>query len=205
MNYNYYNMTSPQFITNLQNLLLQKYDKFMHLKLFVDSTDNELINKYVNAIYNHHNKLLNNIDNIDAGFDIFSPRQFCFNDPTIVNKLDYQICCSAKIYKNNYNNIKTFNTGFYMYPRSSLSKTPLRLANSVGIIDAGYRGNLIGMFDYKENGFDDKGWYLVEKEDRLVQICAPNLVPIFVELVDSIEQLGPQTSRGEGGFGSTHF
>ena len=44
-------------------------------------------------------------------------------------------------------NSKTFNTGYYMYPRSSLSKTKLRLANSVGIIDSGYRGNLIGMFD----------------------------------------------------------
>ena len=38
-----------------------------------------------------------------------------------------------------------------MYPRSSLSKTMLRLANSVGIIDAGYRGHLIGMFDVINN------------------------------------------------------
>lgn len=198
MNYNYYNMTSPQFITNLQNLLLQKYDKFMHLKLFVDSTDNELINKYVNAIYNHHNKLLNNIDNIDAGFDIFSPRQFCFNDPTIVNKLDYQICCSAKIYKNNYNNIKTFNTGFYMYPRSSISKSNVRLANNVGIIDSGYRGHLMGMFDII---YDDN--VIINKFDRHLQICAPGLIPIVVELVDLREELGVETIRGNGGFGST--
>jgi dUTPase len=36
----------------------------------------------------------------------------------------------------------------------------------------------------------------------LVQICAPGLVPIIVELVDSLEELG-ETARGEGGFGST--
>jgi dUTPase len=42
---------------------------------------------------------------------------------------------------------KSFSTGYYMYPRSSLSKTKLRLANSVGIIDSGYCGFLIGMFD----------------------------------------------------------
>ena len=168
MNYNYYNMTSPQFITNLQNLLLQKYDKFMHLKLFVDSTDNELINKYVNAIYNHH------------------------------NKLDYQICCSATIYKNNYNNIKTFNTGFYMYPRSSISKSNVRLANNVGIIDSGYRGHLMGMFDiiYDNN-------VIINKFDRHLQICAPGLIPIVVELVDLREELGVETIRGNGGFGST--
>ena len=45
----------------------------------------------------------------------------------------------------------TFNgkpTAYYLYPRSSMgSKTPLRLSNSVGIIDAGYRGNIIGVVD----------------------------------------------------------
>ena len=34
------------------------------------------------------------------------------------------------------------NIGYYLYPRSSISKTPLILANSVGIIDSGYRGNI---------------------------------------------------------------
>ncbi len=34
-------------------------------------------------------------------------------------------------------------TGFYLYPRSSISKTRMRLANSVGIINARYRDELI--------------------------------------------------------------
>jgi dUTPase len=34
-------------------------------------------------------------------------------------------------------------TSYYLYPRSSLSKTSFQLANSVGVIDAGYRGNLM--------------------------------------------------------------
>ena len=91
---------------------------------------------------------------------------------------------------------KRFNTGFYMYPRSSLSKTPLRLANSVGIIDAGYRGHLIGVFDATKN-------VGVCEYDRLVQICAPGLIPIYVEVVDSEDMLGEMTRRGDGGFGST--
>ena len=38
--------------------------------------------------------------------------------------------------------------GYYLYPRSSTgSKTPLRLSNSIGVIDSGYRGNLIACFD----------------------------------------------------------
>ena len=95
-------------------------------------------------------------------------------------------------------NGKQYPTGFYMYPRSSLSKTPLRLANSVGIIDSGYRGDLIGAFDCNTHGEQ----YAVLKNDKLVQICGPGLVPVLVELVDSVELLGI-TDRGDGGFGST--
>ena len=84
-----------------------------------------------------------------------------------------------------------------MYPRSSLSKTALRLANCTGIIDAGYRGPLIGMFDCLTDTHE------ILKFTRLLQICAPNLMPTFVRVIDTVEELGPETSRGEGGFGST--
>jgi dUTP pyrophosphatase len=117
---------------------------------------------------------------------------------------------------------KIFNTGFYMYPRSSLSKTKLRLANSVGIIDSGYRGNLIGMFDVVnmdettqpvndsqlqsqlQNKDEYKDYdYCAKVNDRLVQICGPGLIPIYVEIVNSLDELGNETERGSGGFGST--
>jgi dUTPase len=68
----------------------------------------------------------------------------------------------------------------------------------VGIIDSGYRGDLIGAFDCGSSGSQ----YVVLKQDKLVQICAPGLVPIIVELVDSLQELG-DTARGECGFGST--
>jgi dUTP pyrophosphatase len=92
---------------------------------------------------------------------------------------------------------KTYNTGYYMYPRSSLSKTQLRLANSTGIIDAGYRGNLIAAF---RNLYADS--YTVEKYTRLVQICHPTLCPIFVIFIKNDSDLS-NTARGNGGFGST--
>ena len=96
---------------------------------------------------------------------------------------------------------KSYNTGYYMYPRSSISKTKLRLANATGIIDSGYRGHLIGMFDLIN--LSENQEYVVEEYDRLLQICAPGLVPIVVEVVNIIDELGNQTERGSGGFGST--
>ena len=125
----------------------------------------------------------------------------------MVNKVDFKIKCCAKIHMLNlHGENKEFFTGFYTHPRSSLSKTPLRLANSTGIIDAGYRGNLIGMFDCSWSNINmatDNSDYCTSKFTRLLQICAPSLVPIYVEIVDSIEALGPSTSRGGGGIGST--
>ena len=93
-----------------------------------------------------------------------------------------------------------------MYPRSSLSKTKLRLANSTGIIDSGYRGSLIGMFDVVNiNCNDENKEYdeIVFPYTRMVQICAPGLVPIYVEMVNTVEELGEKTLRNNGGFGST--
>ena len=200
------------------NTLLNNYERVMHLKLFVDSNDDKLINMYQDAANKHNNKLYNNQTHIDAGFDLFAPgsqetdvygdllRFFGpgWEDASPVNKLDLQVCCSARMYLDSG---KNFNTGYYMYPRSSLSKTQLRLANSVGIIDAGYRGHLMGMFDVvnidpcKKN--DMEADYCGNVYDRYLQICAPGLVPIIVEIVNSKQDLGDETERGEGGFGST--
>ena len=92
--------------------------------------------------------------------------------------------------------------GYYLYPRSSTgTKTPLRLSNSVGIIDSGYRGNIIAAFDNRDSSND--GDFKVEKGSRVVQICPPELsYPVLVEIVDNESDLGT-TNRGEGGFGST--
>lgn len=79
-----------------------------------------------------------------------------------------------------------------LFPRSSVSKTNLRLTNAVGVIDSGYRGEVMLKFD--KNG--DKQY---EPGDRVGQLM---LVPIqsiqFVQVTNL-----PGSDRGHGGFGST--
>ena len=182
-------MNSPQLYN-----LIQKYGKIMYLKVFVDSNDEQLKQKYLTAMLTHNEKLNN--DFIDAGFDLFCPVDLSFYICN-VNKLDHNVICSAQMFQHN---MSSYNTGYYMYARSSVSKIGLRLANSGGILDAGYRGHLIGMFDLL---YSDTGNKHIDQYDRFAQICSPGLVPIYVEIVDSKEDLGENTSRGEGGFGST--
>jgi len=160
----------------------------MFLKVFIDTNDLDIVNTYTDHITNHNDKLYNDAPFEDSGFDIFIPSSTTFNGNS-VTKVNLGIKCSA-----------FFNQrpcGFYVYPRSSISKTPLRLANQTGIIDAGYRGCLIGAFD----NIKEKEYY-VEANTRLLQICGPSLQPIKVELVYSEDELG-MTNRGVGGFGST--
>jgi dUTP pyrophosphatase len=203
----------------LENQLLKKYEKIMHLKIYINGSYN-LKKMYYAAVERHNTNLFNNRF-VDAGFDLFLPENedpkeiyewgesvrffgVGWKDTSPVNKVDFKIKCSAQIFCDTG---KIFNTGFYMYPRSSLSKTKLRLANSVGIIDSGYRGNLIGMFDVVniENSYvnEKNADYFAKSFDRLVQICSPGLIPIFVEIVEDEQELGNETERGSGGFGST--
>jgi dUTPase len=169
--------------------------QIMVLNLFVDGSE-ELKNTYLLAAHKHNLSLIEDPHFFNSGFDLFLPEEQIFTSGSI-NKASFKVKCSAKICNIDSDNITSYFTGYSMHPRSSLSKTALRLANCTGIIDAGYRGPLIGMFDCIIDT------YAVENYTRLLQVCAPDLMPIFVRVIDNILELGPDTSRGEGGFGST--
>jgi len=191
-------------LSELEDVLRREdYRQYMVLKVNIDNmNDVELTSMYKEHIDNHIKKILRTPKYIDAGFDVLVPNSFSFSNTDISQvKVNFGIKCEAYLVHLNSSNYGSYHTGFYMYPRSSLSKTPLRLANCVGIIDSGYRGNLIGVFD-KANTLLNSSIpiYEVGKGERLVQICAPGLVPIIPVLVDEMDT---NTSRGEGGFGST--
>tara|TARA_B100001094_G_C18115487_1_gene763728 strand:+ start:743 stop:1441 length:699 start_codon:yes stop_codon:yes gene_type:complete len=123
----------------------------------------------------------------DSGLDLFNIHQKHVTSGETVF-IDLEIKC--EMIDDHGNNVS-----YYLYPRSSISKLPLRLANNVGIIDAGYRGNLkIALDNIK---LED---YQIQSSDRLVQICAPNLQPFEIEVVDELSD----SKRGENGFGSTN-
>ena len=185
---------------NLTDSLLNTYGSYMHLRVFVQDqheSSSILKNMYSNAVEKRNKKMMESGDFIDAGFDLMIPCDTQFGS-NCVNKVDFGIVCSATMVTLMMVALggKEFNTGYCVHPRSSLSKSALRLANSTGIIDAGYRGNLIGMFDATVD-------CNVDKYERLLQICAPGLVPIVVTVVDRLDDLGGETARGSGGFGST--
>lgn len=192
-------ISAPVSLNEVLNCFKNNTDvpQLMVLNLYVEEYNEKLKNAYLLAAQKHNLSLLEEPHFFNAGFDLFLPEYQMFTK-LMVNKTSFNIKCSAQMVNLLTDDNRQFYTGYYMYPRSSLSKTLLRLANNTGIIDAGYRGPLIGMFDCLT---DDE--YEVSSFTRLLQICAPGLAPIYVNVIDLIAELGPNTSRGEGGFGST--
>ena len=84
-----------------------------------------------------------------------------------------------------------------IFPRSSVSKTNLWLRNAVGVIDSGYRGEIICKFGYYKGLMSKDTIYSVG--DRVAQIMILPHPTIQFEEVGKLSD----TDRGDGGFGST--
>ena len=176
------------------------------LEIFVDPSLSDSVRTYYEK-YNNKNAG-------DSGIDLLNVSEINVR-PFEQVTLNFGIKCQMT-----HLNTETGTTelsGYYLYPRSSISKTPLVLKNSVGIIDSGYRGNIMAKVQnipkviYPENNNEESSIlevlgnamsYKIEEDSRLFQICSPTLEPIVVKVVDSLEGLS-RSSRGEGGFGST--
>lgn len=112
---------------------------------------------------------------------------------------------------------------FEIYPRSSISGTPFMLANSVGIIDSSYRGELIipirvlhpniGLssppdvfpggvvktLDARPTSLSEVANLLISKKPKIAQMILRKRIETSFEEVSSLDE----TERGEGGFGSS--
>ena len=143
------------------------------MKLFIKPHNNTALEFYRNHGHFHDG---------DAGLDLYVLEDLHF-DPGETKAIKLGISCEPED-----------GIAYYLFPRSSISKTPLRMANSIGLIDGGYRGEIMAVCDNIKSES-----YTAEKGKRLFQLVATDSSPIQYELVEELEM----TTRGTGGFGST--
>ena len=135
-------------------------------------------NEAVESMYANHGHFHQG----DAGIDLFiASSQTIKAGETALIKL--QLACEPENHQ-----------PYLLMPRSSIAKTPLRLCNSIGLIDGGYRGEIMAAVDNIK-----KEDYTVEPNQRLFQLVAMNGNPITFEIVKELSD----STRGESGFGST--
>jgi dUTP pyrophosphatase len=154
----------------------------------------------------------------DAAYDIIATTPPIIFGTKIQRSMDYMDMWSKITFIEYGTNVfiapedKNFHT--LLHPRSSISKTNLILANSVGLVDNGYRGQLYCRFKYISQPEDlivlnEAGGTRVytivnldniyKEGDKIIQIKASQNIPIDFELVYDLNK----TQRGEGGFGSS--
>lgn len=80
-------------------------------------------------------------------------------------------------------------------PRSSMGRKGVRLANTIGVIDSDYRGEILVDLVVKQG----KPAVQIFPGDRFVQLL---LLPVLQCNIEEVQDL-PDTERGAGGFGST--
>lgn len=134
----------------------------------------------------------------DAGIDIPVPADI--NIPSfmethgIAAMIDLEIKAVLIDEKGDYHS-------YFLMPRSSISKTPLSMANSVGLVDCTYRGNVkaavrnLSSAEYKCN----RGTSLFQ----LVPRIETSFKYVIVDEKSELFPLINETVRGSGGFGST--
>ena len=154
--------------------------------------DNQELKELYQKQIDKHIDMMENDDFPDSGFDIYCPETWKGYQTKLV---DTGIQCSLyKIGREHPGASWSKPSAYYMYARSSIYKTGYRLANNVGIIDSGYRGNLKAAMDCIHQNS------ALEKGKRYWQLCTPTLQPFDeIRLVDELDD----TKRGSGGHGST--
>ena len=199
---------SPSHSTR-QNYLLKLFISNKSSCLKADSNPNyqELVKMYKEKV-EAHNKMVRESQYADSGFDLLIPFDYSEHEngytDNHISKVTFRAPLGVKCSMSRCSPT-LFPCGYYLYPRSSIVKTPFRLSNSVGIIDSGYRGEIMAVVDNIESATNDMKVCIrkyMTPMTRMFQICSPTLEPFLVEIVDSEEDLG-FTERGNGGFGST--
>lgn len=137
-----------------------------------------------------------NRSDANAGFDLYAAANMHIEQTPQLIPFGI-ICRLLKVVpmpKGMPNEVSKSDSHFWLAPRSSIFKSGLMMANSMGVIDKSYRGEL------KAPVWSMTGDSRVAYGDRLFQIVAPDMGWIrHVRIVDSM----PGTERGAGGFGST--
>jgi dUTP pyrophosphatase len=85
--------------------------------------------------------------------------------------------------------------GYFLMPRSSIFKTPLALRNSVGLIDSGYRSEIMAPLVNAYNSEE----YTLKAGTRITQLALPTLKPFDVQIVSQLSD----SVRGDKGLGSS--
>ena len=130
--------------------------------LKADSNPNyqELVKMYKEKVKAHNSKVRDS-KYADSGFDLMIPFDYSQHEngytENRISNMTFRAPLGVKCSMSRIDSTIPLLVpcGYYLYPRSSIVKTPFRLSNSVGIIDSGYRGEIMAVVDNIDSANND--------------------------------------------------
>jgi len=172
----------------IEREIFDEFDKYLYVKLYVDSDDEELKKMYDNVIEEHNRCLNKNI-----GFSLISP----VNLNTEENKYKYTLWLDVKCVcqlimrdKNLYDDmdVNIDKDTYKLQPIQGI-KTLKGVYRHTMPYDIDYIGNLKVDMEVSKNYELDNEYLLINKYQYVYDLLNNDIDPIYVERVKTIEEL----------------
>jgi hypothetical protein len=168
--------------------IFEKFDKYLYVKIYVDSNDKNLIKTYDELIQEHNRNMSKNI-----GFSLVSPVDMNMEE----NGYDYTLWLDVKcvchlimsdenLYDDMDINIDTQN--YKLQPVQGI-KSMKGVYRNIMIYDGDYIGNLKVDMNVSKEYEADSNYTLIKKYQTVCELMNTEIDPVYVERVGTIEEL----------------
>jgi hypothetical protein len=171
---------------DVERKIFERFDKYLYVKIYVDSNDKNLLKKYDKYIRDHNRKILENV-----GFFLLSPIDMV-TEPDKYNYtlwLDVKCVCQVILSdKNLYEDINIDVNSYKLQPIQGI-ETLKGVYRHIMPYDIDYIGNLKVEMDVSRVYDLNEEYTLVKKYRPVYELMNNEIDPVYVERVGTIEEL----------------
>jgi len=172
---------------DIEREIFEKFDKYLYVKIYVDSDDKKLIKKYDKNIQEHNKNILENV-----GFSLLSPIDMV-TEPDNYNYtlwLDVKCVCQLIVSdKNLYDGINIDSEKKYKLQPTQGVKSLKGVYRHIMTYNINYIGNLKVEMDVAREYDLSEDYTLIKKYKPVYELMNDEIDPVYVERVGTIEEL----------------
>ena len=172
----------------IEREIFKKFDKYLYVKIYVDSNDKTLVETYDELIEDHNRNMGKNI-----GFSLVSPIDMNTEENTYDYTLWLDVKCVCQLIMSDeelYNDVDiNIDREYYKLQPVQGVKSLKGVYRNIMTYDTGYIGNLkVDMNVSKKYEVDDD-YTLIKKYQCVYDLINNEIDPVYVERVGTIEEL----------------
>lgn len=167
---------------DIERKIFEKFDKYLYVKIYVDSDDKNLLKKYDKNILEHNKNIFENV-----GFSLLSPVTMVTEPDKYNYTLWLDVKCVCQVIMSD-NNLYEDTNSYKLQPIQGI-KSLKGVYRHIMPYDNGYIGNLKAEMDVSRVYNLDKKHTMVKKYKPVYELMNDDIDPVYVERVGTIEEL----------------